>query len=163
MDTLTFLTITSGHSQPSPLAEARFALPALRPLVLAGGGAVPGQQPYTFKVTSIEGGAVFSVHEGAIILAFCGVAYAPVAAGQIWDSLAEAHVASYEAVVAQLGFNTPDSWLASPQQPVSLPWLAVTLQPGLLLRPSAARWLADFERCVAWTIIELRDFFETNG
>jgi hypothetical protein len=163
MDTLTFLTMTSGHSQPSPLSEAQFALPALRPLVLAGGGPVPGQRAYTFQVTSIEGGAVFSVHDGALILAFCGVAYAPAAAEQVWDNLTQAHLTTYELVVQKLGFNTPDNWLASPEQPATLPWLAVTLQPGLLLRPSAASWLADFERCVAWTIIELRDFFEVNG
>lgn len=33
------------------------------------------------------------------------------------------------------------------------PWCAAKIQPGLMLYPDAARWLGDFERCLAWAFL----------
>lgn len=37
----------------------------------------------------------------------------------------------------------------APKRPQA-PWCAVRLQPGLAIHPSAAHWLGDLERCIAW-------------
>lgn len=34
------------------------------------------------------------------------------------------------------------------------PWCAVKLMPGLAIYPSAAQWLGDFERMIAWAFLE---------
>lgn len=44
----------------------------------------------------------------------------------------------------------------SDQKP-SLPWCAAKLQPGLMLYPEASEWLGDFERCLAWAFINIRN------
>ncbi len=42
---------------------------------------------------------------------------------------------------------------ASGLKPPAAPWCAVSLQPGLLLHPTASEWLGDLERCIAWAWI----------
>jgi hypothetical protein len=34
------------------------------------------------------------------------------------------------------------------------PWCAARLQPGLVIYPSAAYWLGDLERCIAWAWLD---------
>ena len=51
----------------------------------------------------------------------------------------------------------PDAAVAATdatEPPGAVPWCGVVAHPGLLLAPDAALWLADFERCVAWTLWE---------
>ena len=43
--------------------------------------------------------------------------------------------------------------LTDPTRPPRAPWCGVLCHPALFLRPDAAEWLGDFERCVAWTVI----------
>ena len=40
------------------------------------------------------------------------------------------------------------------EPPGAVPWCGVVAHPGLLVAPDAAVRLADFERCVAWTLWE---------
>ncbi len=37
------------------------------------------------------------------------------------------------------------------------PWCAALLQPGLALHPSAAHWLGDYERVMAWAFLSAPD------
>ena len=40
------------------------------------------------------------------------------------------------------------------EPPAAVPWCGVVAHPGLLVAPGAALGLADFERCIAWTLWE---------
>lgn len=166
MDNLEFLTITSGDTQLSPLsAVAPTVRAGLRPLVRAGKGGVPGRPGCTFQLTNRPGGggAFFSVARGENILAAAAVVYAPEAAEELWQAIEQIHLNTYEVMMKLLRGKVPNSWLASPERPQHLPWLALALQPGLMYSAQDAIWLADFERCLAWTVIELRaDFFTAN-
>lgn len=42
-----------------------------------------------------------------------------------------------------------------------VPWIAVSFEPDMMFYPDAARWLGDFERCLAWAWVDYRN--ENNG
>jgi hypothetical protein len=48
--------------------------------------------------------------------------------------------------------KAPIDWVL-PEKPISTPWLAVILL-GIHLEVEAAQWLGDFERCMAWLLLE---------
>lgn len=145
MPTYTFSTITTGKSEKLSTDLSADEMDLLRPLVRAKGGAIPGQPAYRCVITPVDGGAMFTVKRGELMLAFCGVACTPRAAEEVWSRLQESHLASYEAMIAVLGFQTPDSWLTMPNQPGELPWVGASQQPGLGQDPGAADWLGGFE------------------
>jgi hypothetical protein len=45
----------------------------------------------------------------------------------------------------------------SPHEPTELPWLAVILTGTPEDMIEASEWLGDFERCLAWTILEYKE------
>ena len=47
--------------------------------------------------------------------------------------------------------------LTDPRQSPRPPWCGVLCHPALFLDPDAAAWLGDFERCMAWTVVKLRE------
>lgn len=70
---------------------------------------------------------------GELPLITFGVAQVGDNAQYIWDSLSK---------IVRPNFTMP-----------STPWCGVILHPSLLLYQQDISWLADFERCVAWTWI----------
>lgn len=103
-------------------------------------GLSPG---FHVKNTIDAKGAVFTVFKGEIPLVLCLLATDPV------DDL---HWKLVEDVYLKTTDQMPIDW-AEPQKPPSTPWLAVVLL-GLQFAPEAVGWLGDFERCLAWTIID---------
>lgn len=160
MKNLTFLTVNSGHAQPSSRAEVKqFTTNMLYPLVMANGGAIPNLPGWTFRLTPVAGGAFFSVSNGADIVTAGAVVGTQAAADELWPHLEQMHLANYQGMIQMLGGakHLPNNWIANPVRPKELPWLAVVLQPGLVKHPFAGIWLADFEKCLAWTVLDLEN------
>ena len=44
--------------------------------------------------------------------------------------------------------------MAAKEATVYTPWLAVLLMPGAVVAPDASAWIGDFQRCLAWALIE---------
>ena len=47
--------------------------------------------------------------------------------------------------------------LTDPSRPPRPPWLGVLCHSALFRDPEAASWLGDFERCVAWTVLKMKE------
>lgn len=105
------------------------AVDACRPLLVAG-GPVPAFP--AFRVTSVEGGRVWTLYRGADPIVTCG--HGAGTADPTWTKLADLQ-ARFMPVTA-----------AAPAGR----WLAVVLLPGLLTTARTdIEWLGDFERCMA--------------
>ena len=65
----------------------------------------------------------------------------------------EAYWKLFEDLYLETTDQCPVDWVMPPKPP-SAPWLAVVLLPGIATDTDAAHWLGDFERCLAWLIIE---------
>jgi hypothetical protein len=150
---LQHLTLDTGHTRVSFPDEIDPAILArLRPLTVTGEHSLTGigsaaADGCLIRVT-VDGGAalvtVFRVIPDDPPLAplvSLAVAADEEGAGKVWPLiLASAAVPS-----------------AVPPQPGAVPWLAVRLEPGLVLYPDDAGWLGDFERCWAWTWLGTRE------
>lgn len=146
------LTLNTGHARRSPRSEvADDVVARLRPLVAAGGGPIPGPTPgYTVRITHEGQDAIFTVsHEETPVLT-AGVATANP--WKVWEALL---------TMAPITVMTTARKVGMPAEP---PWLAVVLHD--LSRPADLHWLADFERCLAWTLMETAEparFLQRNG
>ena len=148
MKYLHHLTINTGHSRRSYRREvADWAIAALHePLAVARTeqeAEVPGQPGYVF-VAAEDGPQLIAHIYGPIshgsrpLLITMGVARRSRGAENLWQLLWS-------------GAEGPAVPLSA--QPEA-PWCAVRFGTGLLTDPSAAEWLGDFERCLAWTWLE---------
>ena len=45
--------------------------------------------------------------------------------------------------------------VTSPDHQPRAPWCGIVLEPALSRHPKAAKWLGDFERCLAWAWLEM--------
>lgn len=148
---LTHLTLNTGHSRQSPRSEVGpEAIQFCRELIANGGGEL--LPPWRCVITRGNGGAVFDVRRGKDQSAvLCGVAWTPEGAQECWPAIERTYQQITDAM-AQAGALT-DEVAHMPEMPEELPWLAVVL----ILGTSSAedlRWMADFERCLAWALIE---------
>lgn len=143
------LTLNTGHLSQSPRSDVSDGVIAtLKPLVPKG-GTIPSFAPFHVNTTHGPGAAIFSVYRGKEPIVICGLAYATEGQAAIWDEL--------EHLYMDLSDQFPNLMAASaaPAMPAQLPWLAVLLLPTIGNQPqNAFDWLADFERCYAWAIIE---------
>ena len=161
---LCHVTLATGTTAISERAEVGAdTLARLRPLLadLLGGRVevprtrdIPLRDAYMVQCVRLAAGApLFRVYGpkpsrvppgGADLpcLVSFGVAVVPGApAFALWDAL----------------HAMPDAGAAltdATQPPGAVPWCGVVAHPGLLAAPDAGLWLADFERCVAWTLWE---------
>jgi hypothetical protein len=141
-DTLTHLTLTTGHRRDSPRHEVgEAALAAVRPLLRHGGGPIPGCPGYRVVLTREGLDAVFTVYNGrGHPLVTCGLARERPQ--DVWDALVQI---------------MDPAWSRGPRapRPEGTPWLGVVLLPtGLTTARAALSWMADFERVLAWALIE---------
>lgn len=164
---LAHLTLETGDSRLSPRAEvAQAVIEGLRPLVLGSHGEIPSKPGFILRTTRTGTAAMFTVERdatprapwphGRCPIVTCGLAQTEEDARHVWDLLVKMHRNLYPAR-GRSTRRTPEEWRRQPlTRPDTLPWLAVVAQPGLgLLRPADLDWLGDFERCVAWTLIDL--------
>ena len=165
---LEHLTLNTGHTRPSPRSEVGHGIvDALRPLATNGQHEIPQTGGCTVRVTRVPGAALFTVYAPARIspdphpLVTCGVAWTADAAPQLWTHVEK----TYHVITEAGGGMMLPAGNASPDMPATLPWLAVILMPGIAYPLAAGSrskpfdekltaWLGDFERCLAWTLIE---------
>jgi len=147
------VTLNTGHTRESPRSEVGAeAIRALRPLVHEGGGEVPGFPGYRLTITREKRLALYTVvristprapwpHPETPIIT-CGLAQDESDSPRLWKLLRALH---------------HEVWRrhAVSHRPRSIPWLGIVILPGLtLLRSKDVAWLGDFERCLAWTLVE---------
>lgn len=143
----TLNTAHSVDSQRSGVGTA--AMELLSPLVQRG-GILPGDfSAFSVEIARGEGGAVFTVWRAGAPIVTSGVAWTEAGAGEVWPGIEKLYLDQSD--------RYPDFYqpLKEPVQPAVLPWLSVVLLPGMLLQAkNDIGWLGDFERCMAWTIID---------
>ena len=96
-----------------------------------------------------DGSRMFTLFRAADPLVTCGVAWTPAGQAEIWPAL--------ESLYLNLGDQHPEllGQACVPICPASLPWLAVVLLPAIALQSrDDVGWFGDFERCLAWAMIE---------
>lgn len=135
------LTLNTGHSRVSPRSEVSDeTIAALRPVVTAGRGLIPGPAGYVLQRTRVRTCELFIVArlvEGGDTV--------PLVAG----------------VIAKNAMDLIGAWRlacevgnADIAMPLSAPWLAVYMYPTVASDPESLGWLGDLERCIAWAIME---------
>jgi hypothetical protein len=141
-DSLKHITLNSGHVRDSPRSEvADEVLDAVRLLVVKTGAFdVPGQPGFKTHLTLDRGAAVFDVCIDDAPIVIGAVAWQTEYAATIWSAL--------EIMAKQFGATK------KPTLPATLPWLAVLLLPTAEAWGDAMQWLGDYERCLAWAILE---------
>lgn len=153
-DTLSHVTLSSGHVRLSPRAEVGGDVVAtLKPIIaraLQGSQVpIPGYPGYTMRLDASGDCCVVTVFaqlrdtatpDPEPVVTF-GVASHPSCSDRLWRLLhSNFHL-----------FRT------DPRKPPAAPWCAAMLHPAALaLRHESPEWIADFERCLAWAWIEQR-------
>lgn len=156
MKTLTHLTMNTGHTRESPRAEVDDdVVTALSPLVRAGGGNVPNLPPYTVAITREPGAAAFTLSHpeyGPLVTSIlCGD---DARSDYAWGHCEKLYLKIVDDLV-HAGVPMTESVMQLPPRPEGAPWMAVILTGAALVIPTdAIGWAGDFERCLAWTILE---------
>lgn len=149
-------TINTGHTRMSPRSEIDpRIIEQLIPLARAGKGELPAPlNMFSVQTTMERGGAAFTVfgeREGAPAapLAICALCWDQAQSGTAW--------AAIEQVYLRLSDTNPAAMVgAEARQPETFPWVSCMVVPAaLMMFPDSIGWLGDFERCMAWTIMEI--------
>jgi hypothetical protein len=139
------MTLNTGNTRKSYRGEVSDdVLAAMRQMdLLKSRAKLPIAGGYQLQTTIDQGGAAFTVFKGEVPLGHCVLAV-------------DANDAAYWEFIERLYLNITDKapvdWVL-PDKPLSVPWLAVVLL-GLHHDVESAQWLRDFERCMAWLLIE---------
>jgi len=139
------ITLETGHSRRSLRTEVSDEIilmlrPHLEGALRRGTVPLPIEGGYQLKATAAGAFLVGTIldRDDTPIVTF-GVAPRSRGAAKLWAMLHDGRPTDTEA-----------------PQPPAAPWLAVRMEFGALDFPDALDWLADYERCIAWTWIEMR-------
>lgn len=141
------LTLNTGNGVMSPrnLVEDD-VVDAMSGIIEHGGGQIfPDLPGYAVKISGSKAMQAWMFHienPDAEVLLMCGLAANYEASEQLWPEISRP-------VYANLG--GPTSFEVS--KPKHLPWLAVQLITPLA-PPHVFKRLGDFERCLAWALLE---------
>lgn len=153
---MTHLTLNTGHSCPSPRSLiAEGLIQQLAPLVRESGTVNLHIAPWRVVLTREDGLASFDFRRGSDasgLAVLCLLVWSE-AGRKAWPVFESVYLGLADAA-AKAG--TSDTLLQLPQEPASLPYLAVVILPGLLHFTAAedVSWLGDAERTIAWAILE---------
>lgn len=147
------LTLTTGHSRISTRSEVADKIIALvqRDLLPLAEFAIPGVSAgWSVKLTRMAAASMFSIYHCGVPIVTCGLAMDARASDLVWRKLMSLHSLSHGCLE-----TLPKDWPIEPSQPRAVPWLGVVLLPMVAIVPSEdLGWLGDFERCLAWGIVE---------
>ncbi len=134
-------TLNTGDGRLTDRCEvAAGVIAILRPICDAGGGDLPGNLRIALTRGN-AGGYLYTIYRQETPLVTCGLATAEDQAAEIWPVLVK--------LAGQLDLPRP------PRGP-RVPWLSVVILPTLaLVDRETCGAIADLERCVAWTLIDL--------
>lgn len=145
--TLAHVTLLTGDVRISPREEvSREAIEALRPLLGCGGGPVPALEGYAFAAIVRPDVLSFTVARdapdgSADVLVSCLACREEEASEAAWGVIVDRAAAT---LAVAPGLTLPP-----------LPWLAVAIQPALVVDMTASlEGLGDFARCLAWAWLE---------
>jgi len=149
---LIHLTMTTGHvlEQPREVVEEP-AIKLLRPIVRAKGGAIPFFAPWSVNISQETGFAFFDIKRGKDMVVAGLVCWKQDRAEEAWGNIERLYLTISDKMRGMISESTS----AMPEIPKRTPWLAVIILPSLATTAkSDVDWLGDFERCLAWAIIE---------
>lgn len=138
----TFATLNTGQSEFSRSDDVDAqTLSVLRPLIAGKRFDIPGVTDRLVCDVAVDGrNASFAVMDRSGMPVVYGIVCSDdESSGDLWAVIRD----MYERVFA----GPPKS--TKPE----VPYLAVMLMPGLAVYPQSARWLGDFERCVAVAVM----------
>jgi hypothetical protein len=149
---MTHLTFNSGDSYAVPPGKIHpETVRAMRVLLPSGGNlgtVAPQFSAFRVTITRNPGCAAFTVFRGREPIATNVCAWTSSSAADTWASIEGVYLDLADAVPhVMAGGEAPD-------MPAAVPWLATLILPGALHQTqSDFGWLADFEQCLAATII----------
>lgn len=145
---LQHLTLNTGSAANLPRIAAP---PECLALVQTGGGPVPGFAPWRCVVTRGPGAASFDLRRSdQEVAVLCIVCWSPRESQAAWQALEEVYLRIADAM-SQAGWAE----LQMPERPEVFPWLGVILLPAMFMAAQTdLSWMGNFERCLAWAIIE---------
>jgi len=143
-------TLNTGHTAMSPRSEVgEDVIDSLRRLSRCGGNLPEPFAAFRLDVASEPGSSVFTIYRGTEPVVTCMVAWTPEGASGGWPHL--------EKIYLDLGDRNPNLVAPGkpPEMPKETPWLAVMIHPWIIYQSKYdISWLGDFERCLAWTLID---------
>lgn len=142
-------TVPTGHTRQCSRSEVPpQVMDQLRPLLKTGRHKMPITGGYTLLV-SVDGHCLLAtVFCGERPCVSIGVAPDADASAKLWPIVERGYLEALDAIKMQPG---QDAAARHPLPPNGVPWCAAYL---VLATPSEAYWIADFERCLAWSWIE---------
>lgn len=143
MQYLNHITLETGHNRRSPRHEVdaevvRFLMAHLSDAIKKGTSPIPTEENYALKAETRGADLTATVASaaGTPILSFA-IVQDSNGAKEFWDRILRR-------------CKAPASTLMMP----SAPWLAVWIEsPAMAF--SISEWVADYERCIAWTWIKM--------
>jgi hypothetical protein len=133
------VTLQTGHTSRSYRQDVSdTTIATLRPLVGADGEyAIPGVSARKLQVTR-TGRLLLATIQGDDPICTLAIADRSVGADKLWEMIHERTKAATHR-----------------GKPPSAPWCAARLEPGFASCPDEdAAWLADFQRCLAWSFLD---------
>jgi hypothetical protein len=132
------VTLQTGHTSRSYRQDVSDATIArLRPLVGTDGAyEIPGVSARRLQVTR-TGRLLLATVQAETPICTLAIADRSVGADRLWEMIHESTRTA-----------------TSPARPPPAPWCAARLEPGFASCQGDAAWLADFQRCLAWTFLE---------
>lgn len=151
---MTHLTLNTGHSMTVPPGKVgREAIRLLSHMVSKGGDMIPRFSPWRAVIARSEGCASFDIRRGRDqLVVLNAVAWTHAGAVEAWAIL-ERHYLNVSDALAHQGLALD---LEMPEMPAALPWLVTWILPTAtqIANPNDLGWMADFEQCLAATIIQ---------
>lgn len=132
------VTLRTGHSSRSYRQDVNdAAIGALHPLLRADGEyAIPGITDRRLWVTR-TGRLLLATLMAETPICTLAIADRSVGAQKLWQMI-----------------HTGTETATDPGRPPRAPWCAARMESGLADHLDDTKWLADFQRCLAWTWIE---------
>ena len=149
MKPLLHLTLNTGDCvEQFPTATMPLTCLLLMPLVKQGSGPLPDPfGAFRVEINRQAHGAVFTVYRGRDPIVTCGLCWGVLDAEAIWGAVNGLYL---QLVAADATAPTHAATI-----PDRLPWLAVVILPGIVAqRHEDISWLGDFERCLAFAILQ---------
>lgn len=152
---LDHLTLNNGHSRPSPRSEVQDdTIVMIAGLLATAGSPLPAPfDAYRLTVARSEGepaSATFTVQrrDNDLPLVTCFCYWGDGDGARFWAVVGT----QLDTIRQQFPRGTMPARL--PRLPRIVPWLSVLIWPTAAIDPEALGWLGDFERCVAWALVE---------
>jgi hypothetical protein len=151
---LIHVTLNTGHVNYAPEIDLETCR-LLRPLVAAGGGAIPTREPWHVVITTVpNAGWIFDIQKGSAAtfpkVIRCALGFGPEAP-RLWQEIERQYFQ-----LAEMSYPMFPGTRAFVEMPTTQPWLATLLLPELNRYLFDSLWLGSFENCMASALLKSR-------